>query len=68
MASKHIKKQIFKFRFINDTSVHKSKHSTFLQRIDFEPFKDTYRQEIQKSIDFIGRDSIFSPDEKQRYC
>lgn len=37
----------------------KTTHSDLQQRVDFEAYKDTYRQEIQKSIDFIGQDFDF---------
>ena len=37
----------------------KPAHSGLLQRVDFEAYKNTYRQEIQKSIDFIGQDFEF---------
>jgi len=38
----------------------KEKHLLGLkQRIDFEHYKNTYRKEIQKSIDFIGQDLEF---------
>jgi SAM-dependent methyltransferase len=36
-------------------------------RVDFEPYKDTYRQEIQKSISFIGKDLDFFTQIKVDY-